>query len=159
MARSLLWGLALALCVWFSLPSAPAAVATCTISYATLAFGAVDTLSSSSNATTTDITVSCSDISNSTVSACVNLGSGPEGTADSLRLMSSSSDELEYGLYQDEPGSTAWGGVTTSGLGDAKSLTLTASSGSASEDITIYGERCRASRKRSRRVAIRQPSP
>ena len=87
MTKTLLAAVAGLLLAWLAMPADEALAATCTVGSATLNFGAVDTLDSTSNAATTDLTISCSDISSSTVSACVNLGEGSGGTSGSLRLM------------------------------------------------------------------------
>lgn len=119
-----------------------ARAATCTASVDTLSFDDVDTLAGDSATSSADITISCSDVSASSVSACVNLGAGSGGTDSGSRLMiraADTSDTLDYGLYQDNSHSTSFGSSSASDLGDPESVSLSASDGTAEATVTVYG--------------------
>lgn len=111
--------------------------ATCTASIGDLAFGSVDTLSSTGASASTDIVLDCDDLtSGSSVAACIYIGS----RSSSARVMTSGTSELEYGLYADAGESIAWGTGSSSTSGSGQSLVLAATSdGTASGSKTIYG--------------------
>lgn len=129
--------LILAVLLWpFCLPSA-AQAATCSASIADLAFGSVDTLSSSGASASSQIEIDCTNVtSGSAVAACIYIGSGSSMT----RVMLSGASELEYALFADASSSIAWGAGNGSTFGDGQSLVLDATTdGSTTATKAVYG--------------------
>ena len=101
--------------------------AQCNVSAATLAFGAVNPLSSQVDATTT-LTVNCTKNSSYTVG--LNAGV-TTGTTIAQRLMANGANTMQYNLYTNSARSSIWGNSsgswvsgTGAGLGTAQTLTV-----------------------------------
>lgn len=111
--------------------------ANCTISTVGITFGAYDpvvankTTPKDANGT---VTVACTDGAVTTIG--MNQGTNPSGTSTAAapdRRMSSGTDYISFGLYQDAPRSVLWSDVGTPGV-----VSYT-STGVAPTTINIYG--------------------
>ncbi|MCM2472240.1 spore coat protein U domain-containing protein [Rhizobium sp. CG5] len=118
-----------------------AAAASCSASIDALNFGNVDTLAGSSADGTAQVTISCDDVdtSETVVTVCGNLGAGSGGASGNVRHMLSGADELDYQLYGDSGHGASWGSYNDTTLGQPKTIQLSASDGTASGSVTVYG--------------------
>lgn len=101
--------------------------ASCSISANPLAFGGYDPFSASPNDALTTLSATCTATTPYTVG--LNAGTG-SGATVATRKMTSSSNTLNYSLYQDAARTTVWGStigtdtVAGTGIGTAQSLTV-----------------------------------
>ncbi|NKN36437.1 spore coat protein U domain-containing protein [Agrobacterium sp. a22-2] len=118
-----------------------ASAASCNASVDALNFGNVDTLSGSTADGTAQVTISCDDVdtSETTVTVCANFGAGSGGASGSVRHMLSGGEELDYQLYGDSGRGASWGTYNDTTLGQPKTIQLSASDGTASGSVTVYG--------------------
>lgn len=114
------------------------AVATCTVSATTVAFGSYNPFSSSPQDSTGDIAVSCTvgGILSLLVSYDISLSSGGSG-AYATRRMSSGANTLSYNLYTSSGRTTVWGNGTgsTAIVSDGYLLGV----GTTVRHYTVYG--------------------
>jgi spore coat protein U-like protein len=116
--------------------------ASCTVDIDALNFGNVDTLSGATADATAQVSIGCSDVSEtaSAVAICGNLGSGSGGASTGgARTLLSGANGIEYNLYSDSGRSSRWGAYDETALGQPQTIRLTASGGTASGSLTLYG--------------------
>ena len=124
----------------FLVPSV-AAAQSCSWSVSGVAFGSVNTLSSSAVDITGTVNISCSGAANQTIQLCPNIGVGTGGLTESNRQMVSGANALTYQLYSTTWGGTIWGSdLITPNPPAPPTLTLTLSAaGIGSLSRTLYG--------------------
>jgi spore coat protein U-like protein len=117
-------------------PSMAWSADTCTVTAATHAFGAYDTINPTSG--TSSITVTCTHTTsgNHTFSYTIKLSSGPGSYAS--RQMTGTGDTLTYNLYTTAAHTTVWGDGTAGTATVAGSFVVAAAS-SGFQTQTVYG--------------------
>jgi spore coat protein U-like protein len=126
--------------VLFAAASASAATVCRFASATSMPFGAYDVLSSISNDSQVDVTVTCDRSGgpqNTTMS--LRVGQGLYGTSVNARRMglAGGGDFLDYGLYRDAGRSSVWG--TTDAVDTMQRSVTVPNNSSASTTFTIYG--------------------
>lgn len=118
-----------------------AGAATCSASVDALNFGSVDTLAGLTADATAQVSISCDGVSDTVtaVTVCGNFGAGSGGASGSIRHMLSGAQALDYQLYGDSGRSASWGAYNDTTLGQPQTIQLSASAGTASGDVTVYG--------------------
>ncbi|PWW04401.1 spore coat protein U-like protein [Hoeflea marina] len=118
-----------------------AAAASCTASIDDMNFGAVDTLAGLSSEGSAQVAISCDGVTESAtvVTVCGNLGAGSGGANGSIRRLVSGGNSLDYQLFGDSGRGASWGSFDDTTLGQPKTIQLSASSGTASGEVTLYG--------------------
>lgn len=136
MRRALLAGVLAACAALWTLPAQ--AVATCTVSATTVAFGSYNPFNSSPSDSTGDIAVSCSvgGLLSLLVGYDIKLSTGGSG-GYAPRRMSSGVNTLSYNLYTSSGRTTVWGNGTgsTADVSDGYLLGI----GTTVRHYTVYG--------------------
>ena len=122
-------------------PSSTSA-AQCSAVVGDLAFGPVDTLSTTGSSASTSLTINCDQISESAgiVTVCGSLGAGTGGASNGVRLLLQGGDALQFGLYADAPHSLPWGHYSEALSGAPLRLELAVTDGQASAVLSVFGE-------------------
>ncbi|MGK9237262.1 spore coat U domain-containing protein [Inquilinus limosus] len=125
------------------LSSAAARAQDCTAQASSLDFGVVDTLSTSSADSTSQVTVRCTGRPRSTVYVCLHIGDGSGGSDSSLtpRYLRSGANTLSFDLFTDPGRTNIWGsGVfPTPSRGPLQGTVVLSGGGSGSQTFTMYG--------------------
>ncbi|WP_167737579.1 Csu type fimbrial protein [Sphingomonas parva] len=113
-----------------SLDVSATVTANCTVTTSPIAFGAVNTLSSSNVDGTGGVTVTCTN--GTAWAASADAGSGTGATLGNRR-MTAGSNQLSYNLYTDSGRSSVWGDGTGS------TATVANTGTGLAQDFTVYG--------------------
>ncbi len=116
-----------------------AQAATCSASTSLMAFGLYDTVSTTANDTTAQVTVVCTPGSGDPLTTPYVLTVAGTGTGnDSVRAVLYSASRLYYQVYKDAGRSQVWGNGGSSGAGVAGSVTSVAALAAAQLTHTAY---------------------
>ncbi|MDB5542404.1 MAG: hypothetical protein JWQ89_4131, partial [Devosia sp.] len=115
--------------------------ATCSATISDLNLGIVDTLSASPANAAGEVAITCDQVAGDVTSmtVCINLGTGSGGVQGGLRLLEGGTAGLAFGLFADSAHSVPWGSHDTPALGSPLTLHLPANGGAASGRISLYG--------------------
>ena len=118
-----------------------AAAASCTASIDDMNFGPVDTLAGLPSEGSAQVAISCDGVTETAtvVTVCGNLGAGSGGADGSTRHMLSGASSLDFQLFGDSGRGASWGSFDDGALGQPKTIQLSASGGTASGEVTLYG--------------------